>query len=126
MPSKNKRAASRQAQLSQRRRRRGGRGRGAVHESRPTSEVAQASEEQSGSTTGTSVATRTVSAVPRPPVGVSTPVRESTGARSRSARARAQAEPLQIYPYLGPELRRIGALTGVIVIALAILTVILR
>jgi hypothetical protein len=30
-----------------------------------------------------------------------------------------------MYSYLGPELRRIGALTGVIVVALAVLTVVL-
>ena len=39
---------------------------------------------------------------------------------------RAQQEPLPMYGYLGSELKRIGALTGLIAVALMVLTFVLR
>ena len=120
MPSKSRRAASRQAQLSGRRRRRGGRPRG---EDAALTQVQQV-RRQARPTTDAVTTTSTQEA----PAAVQT--RETTApvaaqTRRRSARARAPMEPLQMYPYLGSELRRIGALTGLMVITLAVLTFVL-
>ena len=119
MPSKSKRRASRQAQLSGRRRRREGRPRGEA--------ATQSHVQEMRRQTRPSPETATVSA-PEAPSAVQS--REATAAvatrsRRRSSRARAPMEPLQMYPFLGSELRRIGALTGLMAIALAVLTFVL-
>ena len=121
MPSKgrSKRAATRQAQLSGRRRRRTGRPRVEATEQPQVQEVRRQARP--------SPATATASAPETPSTAraqETTPA-VATQARRRSSRARAPMEPLQMYPYLGSELRRIGALTGLMAIALAVLTFVL-
>ena len=120
MPSKSKRRASRQAQLSGRRRRRGGRPRGDATAQPQVQEVRR----QARPTVATAVAPRPEASAPvqtqqAAPSPTSSP-------RRRSSRPRAPVEPLQMYPYLGSELRRIGALTSLVAITLAVLTVVLR
>ncbi len=125
MPSKKKRVASRQAQLSQRKRRRSGRGRNQA--------ASQAEQDESATTAPTAIrrtASRPAAAAataPRPAAARATSVAASPRARGRAARmVKAQQEPLPMYGYLGSELKRIGALTGLIAIALVILTFVLR
>ena len=121
MPSKsrNRRAASRQAQLSGRRRRRAGRPRVEAAAQPQVQEVRRQ----------TRPAAKTAAA-PVPEVASTAQTQETkspvaTQSRRRSSRARAPMEPLRMYPYLGSELRRIGALTGVMAITLAVLTFVL-
>ena len=119
MPSKSKRRATRQAQLSGRRRRREGRPRGEAaaqsnvqevrRQVRPEPVAATVSAPETPSTVQSQEATAAV----------------ATRSRRRSSRARAPMEPLQMYPYLGSELRRIGALTGLMAVALGVLTFVL-
>lgn len=122
MPSKSrgKRAASRQAQLSGRRRRRGGRARGAT--ATATGEQPQIQEvrrQARPSSPAVDVAS------PETSVAAQAAAAPATTARRRSSRARTPVEPLQMYPYLGSELRRIGALSVLVAITLAVLTVVL-
>ena len=125
MPSKKKRVASRQAQLSQRKRRRPGRGRN----------QATTQSEQDGADTPAPAPVRTTAS--RPPA-VTTPAAPrpatarapSSAAPSRSrgraaSMIRAQQEPLPMYGYLGSELKRIGVLTVLIAVVLAVLTFVL-
>ena len=127
MPSKRKRAASRQAQLSQRKRRRSGRARN----------DAASQAEQDGAGTATPAPVRTPT--PRPATVVAPTAPRPAAARAPSMAAsprlrggraarmiRAQQEPLPMYGYLGSELKRIGALTGLIAVALTVLTFVLR
>ena len=123
MPSKRKKAASRQAQLSQRKRHRSGRGRN----------QAASQAEQDEAATPAPVRTpvsRPVAAKPPPPRPATARVPSlaaSPRSRGRAARmVRAQQEPLPMYGYLGSELKRIGALTGLIAVALMVLTFVLR
>ena len=122
MPSKRNRVASKQAQLSQRKRRRSGRGRNQV--------ATQAAED--GAATPAPV--RAASARPAPvaaprPAAARVPSMAASP-RSRGGRAarmvRAQQEPLPMYGYLGSELKRVGALTGLIAVVLTVLTFVLR
>lgn len=118
MPSKSKRRASRQAQLSGRRRRRGGRPRGEATAQSHVQEVRR----QARPAVATAVESRPETPAPVQP---RQPVAAAPSTRRRSSRARTPLEPLQMYPYLGSELRRIGALTGLVAITLAVLTVVL-
>ena len=120
MPSKNKRAASRQAQLRQRRRR-GGRARSPARaEAAPEVRRTSALQRPAGAVATAAPITTTATA----PQALE--ARESPIARRRASRARVQLEPLPMYAHLGSEIRRIGALMGLVVVALAALTVVLR
>ena len=130
MPSKNKRAASRQAKLSQRRRRRVGGRRQKTTERSATSAagVTVASGRRSSTPTAATqtrtpaVAVPSASTAQRPARHVAAAPR----ARTRAAQNRAATyEPLPMYAYLGSELKRIGAVAAVMAVALATLTVVL-
>lgn len=131
MPSKNKRAASRQAKLSQRRRRRGG-GRRQRTSERPTAEAtvtSSAANRRRGAATAVATQNQTPTvAVPSAPASERPPrsVAAAPRARTRAAQSRAATyEPLPMYAYLGSELKRIGAIAAVMALALAALTVVL-
>jgi hypothetical protein len=128
MPSKKKRVASRQAQLSQRRRRERNRerrddsapgpaiGPREMPADPPTDPVAQ-QDAIGGSDT----------VAPVRPSGSSTATpanRQPARARRRGAAARV--DPVPTYPYLRSEIRHIGIVTSVIVALLVLLTVVLR
>ena len=124
MPSKSRRAASRQAQLSGKRRRRDGRSRGATTSSTTEQERTHEVRRQTrpsvaAASPSTTEATGTVQAAQTAAPAVA-------ATRRRSSRLRTPVEPLPMYQYLGSELRRIGALTGLVAITLAVLTVVLR
>ena len=124
MPSKKKRVASRQAQLSQRKRRRSGRGRNQA--------ATQAAEDEAATPAPVRAPPSRPAAVaappsPRPAAARAPSVAASPRSRGRAASMiRAQQQPLPMYGYLGSEIKRIGALTGLIVVALAVLTIVLR
>ena len=128
MPSKRKRAASRQAKLSGRRKRRGG-GRRQRQEGSGTLVASPTARQRSAASTTETVATQTQ----RPAVAVQPTqqrrarnVATAPMARTRASQSRAATyEPLPMYAYLGSELKRIGAITAIMAIALAALTVVL-
>ncbi len=129
MPSKNKRAALRQAKLSQRGRRRGGtrrrRNAGQIEDSPSTPVVAsgrnRAATAATAQTPTASVAATSDTSARRTPTVAAAP---SARTRTRTARNRATGyQPLPMYAYLGSELKRIGAITVVMAVALAALTV---
>ena len=139
MSSKNKRMASRQSRIRERRRRGGGRGRGgvAVGAAAETSEIRRGGGRSPvGGTVSPSPAVGGVPGVTGAPVAPQVAVGgilDSQAAaaqeritRRRAARTRAQTEPLPMYAHLRSELLRIGALTALMAVALAILTVFLR
>ena len=142
MSSKNKRMASRQSRIRERRRRGGGRGRGgvAVGAAAETSEIrrggGRSSEGAFGGTVSPSPAVGGVPGVTGSPVAPQVAVggildsqaaaAQARITRRRAARTRAQSEPLPMYAHLRSELLRIGALTALMAVALAILTVFLR
>jgi hypothetical protein len=131
MADKGKRIASRQAQLNRRKRRGKGRsqqfdagpGESAVTPKQADVEVSEATASVSG-TAATPVdgqsapeATETIG----PPARVA-----STSRPTRRGRAAARAEAAAVYPYLGVEVRHIGVITAVLVVALVVLTLLLR
>ena len=146
MSSKNKRMASRQSRIRERRRRGGGaRGRGAQAVGGGADGTAEIRRGGGGRLPQAAGGAATPSATdgggfnPTAPYLLSKKfddpmVRDvaviagSTDqiVRRRSARARMPSEPLPMYAHLGSELRRIGALTALMVVALAVLTVFLR
>lgn len=103
MPSKGRKAASRQAGLKSRRKRR--KGGGQVFEAGPTVSSRAEREED---------ATATASA----PVAQAVRAPRAVTRSSRAAQA-AAAEAAAAQPYLAKELLRIGAITGVILVILA-------
>jgi hypothetical protein len=112
MPSKGRKAASRQAGLkSRRKRRKGGR---QEFEAGPTVSSRVAAEEDSRDASSDS------------PGPVAQPVRvpQVTSRASRAAQA-AAAEAAAAHPYLAKELLRIGMVTGVILVILAVASVVL-
>ena len=124
MPSsRNRRRAQSQAQLSGRRRNRGGRrqrGSSVSQQSRrrtaPEATAANGPDQAAVQTA--------VQATPEAPA--TTPAPETASViRRRPTRARTPAEPLQMYPYLRSELTRIGVLTALIAVALGVLTFVL-
>lgn len=129
MPSKRKRAASRQAKLSGRRRRRGGAGRRQRQEGSGTLVAAPTARQRSAASATEAVATQRPAVAVQPtqtqqrrPRNVAT----APMARTRASQSRAATyEPLPMYAYLGSELKRIGAITVVMAVALAALTVVL-
>ena len=124
MPSKSRRAASRQAQLSGRRRRRGGRTREATAQAATAQPQVHEVRRQSRSSAATANPTTLAPSEAVQPRQTAAP--STTTTRRRASRPRTPVEPLQMYPYLGSELRRIGALSGLVAITLAVLTVVLR
>ena len=128
MPSKNKRAASRQAKLSQRRRRRGG-GRRQKTIEQPTANLAAPGRRRANPAAATATAQAQTPAVAAPAAPTaqrrSRSVAAAPSARTRAAQNRAATyEPLAMYAYLGSELKRIAAVTALMAVALAALTVV--
>ncbi len=123
MPSKRRRVASRQAELSQRKRRSRNRAAQTDVPARPTTSPSPASTEGQGDQIegGAQAA-----AAPRPATIPAQPRQASRQSRAGRRRTPARVEPLPTYSRLGSELRRIGAITFVIVVLLGILTAVLR
>ena len=134
MSSKNKRMASRQSRIRQQRRRRGGgRARGtavAAPESAATGEIRRSGRSPLavGDAPPSSVAAAAPSsgATVAASVGVSDAQASAPIAARRRAARRVPSEPLPMYAHLGSEIRRIGALTALMAVALAVLTVFMR
>ncbi|MCL0029237.1 hypothetical protein M1N23_03750 [Dehalococcoidia bacterium] len=125
MPSKKKRVASRQAQLSQRRRREHSRGgRGSV-EPDPTA-VPQTNQNDHDSRSGASEAVSPATLQESSPSRVQQSALPRQQARSQRKGSSALLKPVPNYPYLGSELKHVGLVTGVIVVLLIALTVVLR
>ena len=130
MPSKKKRVASRQAQLSQRRRRERNRGRredaatGPAVNRQTIAADAGAQPEASGAPGSVAPAPVAEPSVDTAEVVQPAQPRQRGPARRRGAAARI--EPVPTYPYLRAEVRHIGIVTGVIVALLIALTVLLR
>lgn len=126
MPSsRNRRRAQSQAQLSGRRRNRGGRRqRGSSVSQQSRRRTAPAPEATAANGPDQAAVQTAVEATPEAPAA--TPAPEAANIiRRRPTRARTPAEPLQMYPYLRSELTRIGVLTALIAVALGVLTFVL-
>ena len=126
MPSsRNRRRAQSQAQLSGRRRNRGGRRqRGSPVSQQSRRRTAPAPEATAANGPDQAAVQTAVQATPEAPAA--TPAPEAANIiRRRPTRARTPAEPLQMYPYLRSELTRIGVLTALIAVALGVLTFVL-
>ena len=111
MPSKSRRAASRQAQVRRRKRR----------------SKAQPQDFDPGPTESareSAVAEPVMDPEVRPEPAMPTADSRQAARPRRRASAGSQSTPA-VYRYLGPELRRIGMMAGIIVVILAILTVVL-
>ena len=120
MPSKRKRAASRQAQLSRRKRRDRVR---VPHEEIAPDVSGSASMSGLGETStavGASSSSGAAAAVIERPA---LPVQQRT---RRNRPSRVRSEPLPSNTHLKSELKHIGILTSIMVVALAVLTVVLR
>ena len=126
MPSsRNRRRAQSQAQLSGRRRNRGGRRqRGSSVSQQSRRRTAPAPEATAANGPGQAAVQTAVQATPDAPAATPAPEAASV-IRRRPTRARTPAEPLQMYPYLRSELTRIGVLTALIAVALGVLTFVL-
>ena len=113
MPKKGHRAASRQAQIRQKRRR-----------GKSVPQVVDSAPVQSAS--AISVEADPVEAPPQEArTSVSTSPSPQPARRSGRRRASAEPQPALVYNYLGSELKQIGVITTVIVAILAVLTVLL-
>ena len=127
MPSsRNRRRAQSQAQLSGRRRNRGGRRQRTNATAAATSEIRTAMRPDADATAANGSAQIGATAVAASEATTAMPAPETANIiRRRGARARTPAEPLQMYPYLRSELTRIGALTAIMAVALVALTFVL-
>lgn len=105
MPKKSRRVAVRQAELSQKKRR------GAKH---PSGDEAQAPIAQVGASAHVE---RPRAAIPSEAPGPDIP---------RRVPQERPAAPYALNPYIWPEIKRIGLLTGLVLVILAVLTVVLR
>ena len=112
MPSKGRKAASRQAGLKSRRKRR--KGGNQTFDAGPT--VSSRAEREEESPAAATAAPAPVAPVVRAPRG--------GGRASRAAQA-AAADAAAAQPYLAKEVLRIGAVTGVILVILAVASVVL-
>ena len=115
MPSKNQRAASRQAKVRNKRKK----GRAAPQDFKPAPAQTQQPDEQEevSSAVGTTgqAALDTSSFGPAP-----------LGAQRHSRRPKRSREPdLALYPYLKPELIRIGVISSIIFVMIGIMTLLL-
>ena len=138
MPSKKKRVASRQAQLSQRKRRERNRDRRADPAPgpavRPQAMPADPTADPPTDPGVQHVASDADDVVAPAPVSepaaatpaVRQPALPRQQARPRRRGAAARLEPVPTYPYLGREVRHIGIVTSIIVVLLTVLTVLLR
>ena len=143
MSSKNKRMASRQSRIRERRRRGGGaRGRGQAvgGGADGTAEIRRGGGRLPQAADGAATPSATDGGLnpsapyvlsktfndPRDAAVVAVAASTDQIVRRRAARARTPSEPLPMYAHLGSELRRIGALTALMAVALAVLTVFLR
>lgn len=126
MPSsRNRRRAQSQAQLSGRRRNRGGRReRGSSVSQQSRRRTAPDPEATAANGQDQAAVQTAVQATPEAPAATPAPEAASV-IRRRPTRARTPAEPLQMYPYLRSELTRIGVLTALIAVALGVLTFVL-
>jgi hypothetical protein len=118
MPSKSRRAASRQARLNQRKRRTKGKDRQDTPLAAPPSPMTARAETPRATTEApapTPRASPTMTQAPEAPAPV----------RRRRAR-RATAGPDPAYKYLGSELKRIGVLITLLVAVLVVLSFVLR
>ncbi|MDP6072544.1 MAG: hypothetical protein QGG34_13470 [SAR202 cluster bacterium] len=122
MPSKRRRAATRQAQLSQRKRRSRNRPLNIGVSDQETAPAAVSESGQSDTSDGGVDAV----AEPQPAVIPAQPRTTSRPSRPTRRRTAARVDPLPTYSYLDSELRRIGAMTAVIVVLLGVLTAVLR
>lgn len=125
MPSKKKKVASRQAQLSQRKRREHNRGGHGSVESDPA-EVKRTNQENHDSHSGANEVASTATMQESSPTRVQQSALPRQQARSQRKGASAILQSVPNYPYLGSELRHVGLVTGVIVVLLIALTVVLR
>ena len=119
MPSsRNRRRAQSQAQLSGRRRNRGGRRqRGSSVSQQSRRRTAPAPEATAANGPDQAAVQTAVQATPEAPAA--TPAPEAANIiRRRPTRARTPAEPLQMYPYLRSELTRIAVALGVLTFVL--------
>ena len=123
MPSKRKRVANRQAQLSRRKRRDRAR---VPHEEIAPSVAARSGSDFSpgasgeSSSVGVNAPSGAASAVVEQPA---LPVQQRT---RRNRPSRVRTEPLPSNIHLKSELKRIGVITTLMVVVLAVLTVVLR
>ena len=130
MPSKKKRVASRQAQLSQRRRRERNRERrtdpapGPAVGPRTMPAVPTSDEVANGANDAAAPAPVRVPAAATP--GIRQPALTRQPGRTRRRGAAARVEPVPTYRHLGSEVRHIGIITGIIVALLTVLTIIMR
>jgi len=111
MPNKAHRAAARQAQLRRKRRR----GKGRVQEFDLGPSEASTAAFVRGSLVAESEVPESTQALPAPTPG-----------SVRRSRHQAEAEPMLVYGFLGPELRQIGIITSLIASILVVLTFVLR
>ena len=135
MPSKSKRAATRQAKLSQRRRRSRKQRTGEQPAERVT--AAHAAPAASSRRRATSTVTATAAQTQTQTLSGAAPAPQTSQRRTRSVaaapRARTRAsqdraatyEPLPMYAYLGSEIKRIGVISAAMAVALAALTMVL-
>lgn len=129
MPSsKNKRMASRQSRVRERRRRSGGRGRAPALGAAGTREIRRGVwRTPDGGELASAGAPAAVEGGSEVRAAEAAAVSQSAAiTRKRSARSRTPSEPLPMYAHLGSELRRIAILTALTAAALAVLTVFLR
>jgi hypothetical protein len=113
MPKKSRRVAVRQAELGQRKRRSN---RAGAQAQGPEAQVSAPIVQSTEPTAATSEAP----AVPQAAAVPETPRNVPQPAHTPATAARAAA------PYMWPELRRIGVLTGLMLVILAVLTAVLR
>lgn len=134
MPSKKKRVASRQAQLSQRRRRERNRDRRADPapgpavgpRAMPADPPTDKAVEPDADGANDAVAPAPISEPSTAAPAVRQPALPRQQARARRRGAAARVDPVPTYPHLRAEVRHIGLVTGVIVALLIVLTVLLR
>ena len=118
MPRKSRRVAAKQAELGQKKRR-ASKHHAGVEASLPTARE-DASAPVAAAASSTATATRQETAVPA--VSAGTP--EAT--RPAPADRRAPAAATRTHnPYVWPEIKRIGVITGLMIVILAVLTVVL-
>ena len=112
MPSKSRRAASRQSQMKRKRR---GKSRAQEFDAGPTEPRQPVATDDAAEEAGVEVAVAAPAAVEP----------QAVGRRVQRSRRQAASETPLVYNYLGSEVKRIGAITGLIVIILVVLTFVL-
>ena len=118
MPRKSRRVAAKQAELGQKKRR-ASKHHAGVEASLPTARV-DASAPIGASASSTATATRQETAAPAASAGTPETTRPAPTARQTPAAAARTHNP-----YIWPEIKRIGVITGLIVVILGVLTAVL-